>query len=93
VNYIVENAIVKDASGTTSTAPLFAWYASLTHAATPEATAAYVITFAMILYAVGRFSGAPISRVIKPNLMLAIYGIANSIVFCWRSPTSKWFRG
>ena len=80
VNYIVENAIVKDASGATSTAPLFAWYASLTHAATPEATAAYVITFAMILYAAGRFSGAPISRVIKPNLMLAIYGIANSIV-------------
>ena len=52
----------------------------MTHAATPEATAAYVITFAMILYAVGRFSGAPISRVIKPNLLLAIYGIANSIV-------------
>ncbi len=80
LNYIVENAIVKDASGTTSTAPLFTWYGSLTHAATPEATAAYVITFAMILYAIGRFSGAPISRLIKPNLMLAIYGIANSIV-------------
>jgi FHS family L-fucose permease-like MFS transporter len=80
VNYIVENAIVKDAAGTTSTAPLFAWYASLTHAATPEATAAYVISFAMILYAAGRFTGAPLSRVIKPNLMLAIYGIANSIV-------------
>jgi FHS family L-fucose permease-like MFS transporter len=80
VNYIVENAMVKDAAGTTSTAPLFAWYASLTHAATPEATAAYVISFAMILYAAGRFSGAPLSRVIKPNVMLAIYGIANSIV-------------
>ncbi len=40
----------------------------------------YVITFAMILYAVGRFSGAPIARVIKPNLLLALYGIANSIV-------------
>ena len=80
VNYIVENAIVKDASGTTSTAPVFAWYQSFTHAATPDATAAYVITLAMILYAAGRFSGAPIARVIKPNLMLAIYGIANSIV-------------
>jgi FHS family L-fucose permease-like MFS transporter len=80
LNYILENAIVKDASGTTSTSPLFAWYASLTHAATPEAAAAYVITFAMILYAVGRFTGAPLSRVIKPNLLLAIYGIANSIV-------------
>jgi MFS transporter, FHS family, L-fucose permease len=80
LNYILENAIVKDASGTTSTSPLFAWYGSLTHAATPEATAAYVISFAMILYAAGRFTGAPISRVIKPNLLLAIYGIANSIV-------------
>ena len=80
LNYILENAIVKDASGTTSTSPLFAWYGSLTHAATPEATAAYVISFAMILYAAGRFSGAPISRLIKPNLLLAIYGIANSIV-------------
>jgi MFS transporter, FHS family, L-fucose permease len=80
VNYILENAIVKDASGATATAPLFAWYASLTHAATPEAAAAYVISFAMILYAAGRFSGAPIARLIKPNLLLAIYGIANSAV-------------
>jgi FHS family L-fucose permease-like MFS transporter len=80
VNYILENAMVKDASGTTTTAPLFAWYESFTHAATPEAAAAYVITLAMILYAVGRFTGAPIARVIKPNLLLAIYGIANSIV-------------
>ena len=80
LNYILENAIVKDASGTTSTSPLFAWYGSLTHAATPEATAAYVISFAMILYAAGRFTCAPLSRVVKPNLLLAIYGIANSIV-------------
>jgi FHS family L-fucose permease-like MFS transporter len=80
LNYILENAIVKDAAGATVTAPLFAWFGSLTHAATPEATAAYVITFAMILYAAGRFSGAAISRLIKPNLLLAIYGIANSIV-------------
>ena len=80
VNYIVENAIVKDASGATLTSPLFAWYGSLTHAATPEATAAYVISLAMILYAAGRFSGAALSRKIKPNVMLAIYGLANSIV-------------
>ncbi len=80
VNYIVENAVVKDASGTTSTAPLFSWYASVTHAATPDATAAYVISFAMILYAVGRFSGGAVARVIKPNLLLAFYAIANSIV-------------
>ncbi len=80
VNYIVQNAVVKDASGTDSMAPLFAWYQSLTHAATADETAAYVITFAMVLYAVGRFSAAPIARVIKPNLLLAIYGIANSIV-------------
>jgi MFS transporter, FHS family, L-fucose permease len=80
VNYIVDNAMVKDAAGVTSVAPLFAWYQSLMHAGTPDATAAYVISFAMILYAVGRFSGAPISRIIAPNLMLALYGIANSIV-------------
>jgi len=80
VNYIVENAIAKDAAGATVTAPLYVWYGSLTHAATPEATAAYVISFAMILYAAGRFTGAPLSRVIKPNLLLALYGIANSIV-------------
>ena len=80
VNYIVNNAIVKDASGTESTAPLFAWYGNLMHAGTSDATAAYVISFAMILYAVGRFSGAPITRIIKPNLLLALYGIANTIV-------------
>ena len=80
VNYILENAIYKDAAGTTVTSPLFAWYAALTGAATPEATAAYVITIAMILYAAGRFSGALITRYIKPNLLLAFYGIANSII-------------
>jgi MFS transporter, FHS family, L-fucose permease len=80
VNYIVQNAVITDASGTTSTSPLFAWYQSLTHAVTPDETAAYVVTFANVLYAIGRFSGAPIARVIKPNLLLAIYGIANSIV-------------
>lgn len=80
VNYIVENAVVKNASGATTTSPLFAWYGSLTHAATPDATAAYVVTFAMVLYAVGRFSGAAISKVIKPNVMLTIYGIANTVV-------------
>ncbi len=80
VNYILENAIVKDAAGNTSTSPLFSWYGNLTHAATPEATAAYVISLAMILYAVGRFSGASIARAVKPNLLLALYGIANTIV-------------
>jgi len=80
VNYIVQNAIVTDASGTTTTSPLFSWYGTLLHAGTPDATAAYVVSFAFILYAIGRFSGAAIARVIKPNLMLAIYGIANSII-------------
>jgi FHS family L-fucose permease-like MFS transporter len=80
VNYIANNAIVKDASGTDSMSPLFVWYKSLTHAVTADETAAYVVSFAMVLYAVGRFTGAPIARVIKPNLLLAIYGIANSIV-------------
>ena len=80
VNYIVQNAVVTDASGTTTTAPLFSWYGTLLHAGTPDAAAAYVVSFAFILYAIGRFSGAAIARVIKPNLMLVIYGIANSII-------------
>jgi len=80
VNYILENAINKDAAGDPVMAPLFAWYKNFTHAATPEATAAYVITAAMVLYALGRFSAAPITRIIKPNLLLAIYGIINSIL-------------
>ena len=80
VNYIVQNAIVKDAAGNATTAPLFSWYQNLTHAKTDDATAAYVISFAFVLYAIGRFSGAAIAKVIKPNLMLAIYGVANSII-------------
>jgi MFS transporter, FHS family, L-fucose permease len=80
VNYILENAITRDASGATAVSPLFTRYAALTHAATPEATAAYVVTIAMILYAVGRFSGAVIARFIKPNLLLSFYGIANTII-------------
>ena len=80
VNYILENAITKDAAGATVTDTLFAWYGNFTGAASPEATAAYVITIAMILYAAGRFSGAAIARVIKPNLLLALYGIANCVI-------------
>jgi MFS transporter, FHS family, L-fucose permease len=78
--YVLENAIVKDANGKESTSSLFAWFQSVTHASTPEGAAAYVITFSMILYTIGRFSGAPISRVLKPHIMLALYGIANSVV-------------
>ena len=77
VNYILENAITTDASGATSVDPLFAWYRALTGAATPEATAAYVVTIAMVLYAAGRFSGAAIARVIPSHVMLGLYGIAN----------------
>lgn len=80
VNYIVQNAVVVDAAGASSTAPLFTWYQSLTHAVTVDETAAYVVTFAMVLYAVGRFTAAPIARVIKPHILLAIYGIANAII-------------
>jgi len=80
VNYILENAITKDASGTTVTSPLFAWYGSLTGADKPDSTAAYVVTIAMILYAIGRFSGPLVTCFIKPNRLLAIYGIANSII-------------
>src|SRR5512140_1385382 len=80
VNYILENAITKDASGATLIDPLFAWYGSLMHAARPEATAAYVVTIAMVLYAIGRFSGAALAKLIKPNLLLSVYGIANTII-------------
>ena len=80
VNYILENAISKDASGATVTDRLFSWYGSVTGAATPEATAAYVITIAMVLYAAGRFSGAALAKVIKPNLLLSFYGIANCVI-------------
>jgi FHS family L-fucose permease-like MFS transporter len=80
VNYILENAIVKDSAGAESASPLFTWFGNLTHASTPEAAAAYVISFAMILYAAGRFSAAPLTRFIKPNLLLGLYGIGNVIV-------------
>jgi MFS transporter, FHS family, L-fucose permease len=80
VNYILENAITKDAAGGTLTDPLFAWYGVITNAASPEATAAYVITIAMILYATGRFTGAAITKLIKPNLLLSFYGIVNCVI-------------
>ncbi len=80
VNYILENAVVRDASGSENISPLFSWYASLTGAATPEAAAAYVITIAMILYAVGRFTGAAVTRVVRPNLLLSLYGAVNTVI-------------
>ena len=80
VNYILSNAITRDASGATLVDPRFAWYRALTGAATPEATAAYVVTIAMVLYALGRFSGAAIARVIRPNLLLSLYGVANCLI-------------
>jgi len=80
VNYILENAITRNGAGAVVTDWLFAWYGSVTRATRPEATAAYVITIAMVLYATGRFTGAAISRVIKPNLLLAYYGIANCLI-------------
>jgi FHS family L-fucose permease-like MFS transporter len=79
VNYILTNAVHTDASGT-ATDPLFARYAALTGAATPEATAAYVVTIAMVLYALGRFTGAAITKLVKPNLLLSLYGIANCAI-------------
>ena len=80
VNYILENAITKNASGETVTDSLFTWYGALTGAASPEATAAYVISIAMVLYAAGRFSGAAIAKVVKPNILLALYGLANCVI-------------
>jgi MFS transporter, FHS family, L-fucose permease len=101
VNYILENAITKDAAGTMVTDRLFSWYGGLTGAATPEATAAYVVSIAMILYATGRFTGAAIAKVIKPNLLLALYGIANMGImvvvmadlkhFSWMALPFCWF--
>jgi MFS transporter, FHS family, L-fucose permease len=80
VNYILENAITKNESGATVIAPLFAWYKMLWKANNFDSTAAYVVTLAMVLYAIGRFTGGWISRFVKPNSLLALYGIANSIV-------------
>ena len=80
VNYILENAIQAKAPGKTATAPLFSWFQQVTHAATPEATAAYFITAAMVLYALGRFSAAPITRRVQPSVLLAIYGAINSAI-------------
>jgi FHS family L-fucose permease-like MFS transporter len=80
VNYILENAIRTDPTGAVSVDPLFAWYRAATGAATPEATAAYVVTIAMVLYAAGRFSGAAINRLLASHHMLAAYGVANVIV-------------
>jgi FHS family L-fucose permease-like MFS transporter len=78
VNYILENAITTGAAGAPSVDPLFAWYRGITGAATPEATAAYVVTIAMVLYAAGRFSGAALARIVPSHRMLAFYGIANT---------------
>jgi FHS family L-fucose permease-like MFS transporter len=80
VNYILSNAIGTDPSGATVTDPLFAWYRSVTGAATPEAAAAYVVTIAMVLYAIGRFTGAAIASLVRPNLLLALYGVANCLI-------------
>jgi len=34
----------------------------------------------MILYATGRFTGAAITKVIKPHILLSLYGIANCVI-------------
>ncbi|HVO12350.1 MAG TPA: MFS transporter [Vicinamibacteria bacterium] len=80
VNYILANAITREASGATLVDPRFAWYRAATGAATPEAAAAYVVTIAMVLYALGRFTGAAIAKVIRPNLLLSLYGVANCLI-------------
>ena len=54
LNYILENAITTDASGAAVTDKLFSWYGGIMGARSPEATAAYVITVAMVLYAFTR---------------------------------------
>ena len=87
VNYILENAITKDAAGATVTDKLFAWYGNLTGAASPEATAAYVITIAMILYATGRFTGAAIASVMLTSIGFNVHGaILNNV----SAPTGRY---
>jgi FHS family L-fucose permease-like MFS transporter len=34
----------------------------------------------MVLYSIGRFTGPLMTRIIKPNLLLSLYGIVNSII-------------
>jgi MFS transporter, FHS family, L-fucose permease len=80
VNLIVSNAVIRDDAGKESIDSLFAWYQSVTGAATADATAAYVLTIAMVLYAVGRFTGGLVAKLIKPNLMLSLYGVANIVI-------------
>ncbi len=80
VNYILENAIVATGQGEIETSPWFERYRHLTGAASPEATSAYVVTIAMVLYAIGRFSAGLLTRRIPPNLLLAIYGCLSSAV-------------
>jgi FHS family L-fucose permease-like MFS transporter len=80
VNYILDNAIVRNAGDQPVASPMFAWYGSVTHAAGPEPTAAYVVTIAMVLYAIGRFTGGWFTRFIQPPRLLSLYGLANSII-------------
>lgn len=80
VNYILENAIVKGPGGTDEVSGLFHWYQTLTGAQTAEATAAYVVTIAMVLYALGRFTAPLVTKVISAHRLLSLYGIANCVV-------------
>jgi len=49
----------------------------------PEATAAYVITIAMVLYAIGRFSARAHHSDHQPNLLLSLYASSTPLSFCW----------
>lgn len=72
-NYIVENAIVKDAARQETTSPLFAWFRSGTYAANADATAAYVIFFALPLmgFVATTIYGLTYPRLLKKSASVA----------------------
>jgi MFS transporter, FHS family, L-fucose permease len=80
VNYILENVVTQRSSGPAQTAPLFLWYQGVTGAQTPEATAAFVVTIAMVLYAIGRFTAPLFKRVLSDHRLLSVYGLANCAI-------------
>jgi FHS family L-fucose permease-like MFS transporter len=80
LNYILENAITKTATGEVVEAPLFSWYRVATGSTTPEATAAYVVTIAMFLYAIGRFTAPLATKLMETHRLLFWYGAVNCVI-------------
>ena len=80
LNFILENAFTQGQGALPGPAPLFGWMTDITGAARPESAAAYVISIAMVLYALGRFSGGWLSRFLAPERLLALFGLCNVLV-------------